>query len=348
MTPQQPIMSPPLTLLQGDSREVLARLEPGSVQCCITSPPYLGLRRYNGGAAEIGQEATPDAYIAALVDVFRGVKRVLRDDGTLWVVIGDSYNGLKVGNTNGGASSGLKKDGRPETSRQRTNAALESDMREMQFTKPLIPGLKPKDMIGIPWMLAFALRADGWYLRADCIWSKPNVMPESVRDRPTKSHEYLFLLSKQERYYYDADAIREDASASSLARIHQENLSNQTGGPKDDKTTGINPNRSMRQTLENFAKNPGRNKRSVWTVATTPYGGAHFATFPEKLIEPCILAGSRPGDMTLDPFFGSGTTGVVALRHGRHCIGIELNADYIALAQERTGVVQPALLEVRP
>lgn len=284
MTAQQPIMTPPLTILQGDSREVLETLDAGSVQCCITSPPYFGLRRYNGGAAEIGQEETPDAYIAELVEVFRGVRRVLRDDGTLWVVIGDRFI--------------------------------------------------DKHLQGIPWRVAFALQTDGWILRSDCIWSKPNAMPSSVTDRPTTAHEYLFLLSKQERYCYDADAIAEPV------------IKGAAGSSFTSGKTGINGLGRVSQLPR--AERGTRNKRTIWTVATTPYKQAHSATYPEKLIEPCILAGSRPGDLILDPFFGTGTTGVVALRHGRHCIGIDLNADYIVLARERTGVVQPALLEVLP
>lgn len=300
-----------IQILQGDCRDVLATLEAGSVQMCVTSPPYFGLRSYNGGAAEIGLEATPDAYIAALVEVFRGVRRVLRDDGTLWVNIGDSY-ATNPGNGRGGEQN----DGGVPHRSVRDKTGM---------------GLKTKDLIGIPWMLAFALRADGWYLRSDIIWSKPNVMPESVRDRPTKSHEYLFLLSKHERYFYDAAAIQEQS-------VYR-------GPPKPGKQaqaarTGLSPHRGHLGT-----EHPnGRNKRSVWTVATMPYKQAHYATFPEKLIEPCILAGSRPGDIVLDPFGGSGTTARVAAKHQRDAILIELNPSYIEQAEVRTDGVQTTML----
>lgn len=316
-------------LLLGDCRDSMLKLPGKSVQCCVTSPPYYGLRDY-GHDGQIGLEATPEEYVAQLVDVFRCVRNVLKDDGTLWVNLGDSYNGS--GGPGGWADN-------------KQTDAFKGEFRKYNNPNRDVKGLKPKDLIGIPWMVAFALRADGWFLRADIIWDKPSVMPESVKDRPTKSHEYIFLLSKSREYFYDSDAIREEASESSLARINQPNFANQTGGPKDYRN-GINPNRSMRQTVENFAKNPGRNKRSVWRVATRPYSGAHFATYPPELIEPCILAGSRPGDTVLDPFNGSGTTGFVACNHKRDYIGCELNPEYIELAHRRIQQSQSSLLEV--
>jgi DNA modification methylase len=261
-------------IIPGDCLEVLKTLESESVHCCVTSPPYWGLRDY-GVEGQIGLEATPELFVSKMVEVFREVKRVLRDDGTLWLNLGDSYNS----NTHwsGGGPNAV------------AGNALRINSGE---TRGLIDGLKTKDLCGIPWLVAFALRADGWYLRSDIIWHKPNPMPESVTDRPTKSHEYIFLLTKSPRYYYDAEAVKEAVSEASIARISQPNFANQKGGAKDYATNGVNGS-SIRQTLERFAENPsGRNKRSVWTVATAPFSGAHFATFPPKLIEPCILAGT--------------------------------------------------------
>jgi DNA modification methylase len=373
-------------VLEGDCRTVLAGLEPGSVHACVTSPPYFGLRDYGHGG-QIGLEPTPDEFVAAVVGVFREVRRVLRDDGTVWLNLGDSFHGAGYANHRINGEEWLQAHGgdrRRSRLQDRINAS---------------PHLKPKDLIGIPWMVAFALRADGWYLRSDIIWSRPNPMPESVTDRPTKSHEYVFLLSKRPRYFYDADAIRE-------ANEHPDRtgtnprlaLSTQPGNTfqiRDGERDGIESNPA------------GRNKRSVWTVATQPYPGAHFATFPPKLIEPCILAGcperacsvcgapwtrvvereqgdseahgrpkrtagmdSRTSTLSLsggskewaerggktrtvgwepscahdaptvpgtvlDPFAGAGTTGVVALRHDRSFVGIELNPEYVELARRR-------------
>jgi DNA modification methylase len=334
---------PDVTLLHGDCREQLATLPAASVQTCITSPPYFGLRDYQV-AGQIGLESSVDAYVAALVDVFRAVRRVLRPDGTLWLNLGDSYANSKAGNTNGGASSGLKRDGRAEASRVRANVVHEAHMGAMTFRKPTTPGLDSKQLLGIPWRVAFALQADGWVLRSDIIWSKPNAMPESVTDRPTKAHEYLFLLAPGPRYYYDADAIREplkpgadhdratvrvDFSSGSKGHLLDGDASN---GRFDPHVMHSNP--------------AGRNKRTVWTVATRPYKGAHFATFPPDLIRPCVLAGSRPGDTVLDPFNGAGTTGVVALEAGRAYIGCELNAEYLTLTRARLATVQPLMQEV--
>lgn len=288
-----------------------------SVQCCVTSPPYFGLRDY-GVEGQIGLEATPEQYIARMVEVFREVKRVLRDDGTLWLNIGDSYAG--TGKSGGGAQG----------KRWEEYGADTEGPRGGKWAPPP-PGFKQKDLIGIPWMLAFALRADGWYLRQDIIWHKPNPMPESVRDRCTKAHEYLFLLSKSPRYYFDSEAMKEPA------------VSNSTGAAASFKRTGSKRERAIpgqsvgthREGREDVAYNETRNRRSVWTVATRPYKGAHFATYPPALIEPCILAGSRVGDTVFDPFGGSGTTAQVALRHGRHAVLCELNPEYIPLIEQR-------------
>lgn len=305
-------------------------------QTCVTSPPYFGLRDY-GHEGQIGLEQAPEEYIAAMVEVFRCVRDVLADDGTLWVNIGDSY------------ASGGRAYRAPDAKDSKNGRVTDS-------FRPADPeGIKPKDLIGIPWMLAFALRADGWYLRQDIIWSKPNPMPESVRDRCTKAHEYIFLLSKSERYYYDNEAISEPIAAASIARLSQPNLANQKGSDRvPGKTNGTmkavvrssgNKERKQRPASPDShqGKQAGsvpwegstRNKRSVWTVSTKPYKGAHFATFPPDLIEPCILAGSRPGDIVLDPFMGSGTTAAVAIKHGRQYIGCELNPDYGPLQEAR-------------
>jgi DNA modification methylase len=296
-------------ILQGDVRDRLTELPDGSVQTCITSPPYFGLRDY-GHEGQIGLEPTPDEFVQALVGVFREVRRVLRDDGTVWCNLGDSYHGGGYSNHRINGEEWLRAHG-GDRRRSRQRDRIKAN-----------PDLKPKDLVGIPWMLAFALRADGWYLRSDIIWSKPNPMPESVTDRPTKAHEYLFLLSKGPRYFYDADAIRESAMVVEQGRrpgpesngYHVESGRNDSGAHLGGMGFGVDP--------------AGRNKRTVWTVATQPFPGAHFATFPPKLIEPCVLAGTRPDDVVLDPFAGAGTTGVVALRHDRSFIGVELNPDY--------------------
>ena len=295
----------------GDCRETMRRWAEQGVkaQMCVTSPPYFGLRSYLPDDSpdkpmEIGLEETPDQYIARMVEVFRAVRDVLADDGTLWLNIGDSYaNDGKWGGSSGGKHA---KALHGNTSIGRTKVTT---------------GLKPKDLIGIPWMLAFALRADGWYLRQDIIWHKPNPMPESVRDRCTKAHEYVFLLSKSGRYYFDSEAMREDAvkGAAGSSFNKGKTAEHQLGRSSDVERV----------------EDGKRNRRSVWTVATRPYKGAHFATFPPALIEPCILAGSRPGDIVLDPFMGSGTTASVALQHGRQYLGCELNAEYGALQAER-------------
>ena len=334
-------------LLTGDVRDSLRTLPADSARTCVTSPPYWGLRDY-GVEGQLGLEPTPDAYVAAMVEVFREVRRVLAEDGTLWLNLGDSYAG----------GGGFAPDAPCNVERRERIASgdansqtfkLSSRQHERNKSGGIRPqgDIKAKDLVGIPWMVAFALRADGWYLRSDIIWSKPNPMPESVTDRPTKAHEYLFLLSKAQTYYYDAAAIAEGISDVSLQRINQSTFAAQKGGPKDYGTTGVNVNRSMRQTLENFAENNTgtRNKRSVWTIATQPYPDAHFATFPEALIEPCILAGSALEDTILDPFTGSGTTGAVAIRHQRSFVGCELNPVYVELARQRIGAVAPLLAQ---
>ena len=298
------------TIEFGDCRETMRRWAEQGVKArmCVTSPPYFGLRDY-GHEGQIGLEQTPDEYIAAMVEVFRCVRDVLADDGTLWLNIGDSY--ARTGGTDRKVSETAQVGSTRNTLKQM------SDRTSSAATM----GLKHKDLIGIPWMLAFALRADGWYLRQDIIWHKPNPMPESVRDRCTKAHEYVFLLSKSERYFYDADASREPAV--------------QAGRVRNDKIGGNKGDDVHHSPGGQFTGSDTRNRRSVWTVATRPYKGAHFATFPPALIEPCILAGSRPGEIVLDPFMGSGTTAAVAIQHGRQYLGCELNPEYGPLQQER-------------
>jgi DNA modification methylase len=307
-------------VVTGDVRERVADLPDQSVQCVVTSPPYWGLRDY-GHVGQIGLEASPEAYVSSLREVFAEVWRVLRDDGTVWINIGDSY---AAGGHGGGVFMEM---------RGKTGSEAWAHRQDKKGFRSAPAGLKPKDLVGIPWRVAFALQADGWYLRSDIIWSKPNPMPESVTDRPTKAHEYIFLLSKSERYYFDAEAIKEAAS--------------------ENKPWAASSNGGIKAALVRQDGNPAglgvpadggtRNKRSVWHIATQPYPEAHFATFPEALIEPCILAGSRLGDTVLDPFTGSGTTGAVAVRHQRNFLGIELNPSYVTLARKRIGSVAPLL-----
>ena len=344
-------------ILQGDSLEVLKTIPDSVVDCCVTSPPYYGLRDYGTGKwvggnlncphrrlskfsdktitghnqpelignvgdaiyktvcplcgairedKQIGLEESPEEYIERLVSLFREVKRVLKDDGTLWVNIGDTYNGNKQGNTEVNKHSNVV-----------TNS----------FKKTTWNGAKVKDLIGIPWMLAFALRADGWYLRQDIIWHKPNPMPESVKDRCTKSHEYIFLLSKKPKYYFDSKAIQEDAKAES------ENCYKSVFN-KGKVQERFRPNGST-NTMGMKKWTGKRNKRDVWDVVAKSTKEAHFATYPKELIKPCILAGSRLNGIVLDPFFGSGTTGIVAVECNRKYIGIELNPEYVEIAKKR-------------
>lgn len=270
-----------LKVIQGDSREALASIPDKTFRCCITSPPYWGLRDYGYGG-QIGAEDTPERYIADLVDIFREVRRTLTDDGTLWLNIGDSY------------TSGNRK----WRDKDRKNPA-----RAMTYRPPTPTGLKPKDLIGIPWRLALALQEDGWFLRSDIIWNKPNCQPESVKDRPTRSHEYVFLLSKSKMYYYDSEGIKEPTVNG--------------GKPK--------------------------NRRSVWNINTNGFHGAHFAVFPPELVRLCLLAGSERGDTIVDPFFGSGTMGLVCVEEHRKCVGIELHPQYVDMALDRISHVQPLL-----
>jgi DNA modification methylase len=301
-------------ILIGDVIEQLKTLPDNHVNCVVTSPPYWGLRDY-GQEGQIGLEQSPDDYVSKMVEVFREVKRVLRDDGTLWLNIGDSYSGSGKGPAG--------------------NLGKKHNERHLEHkTGGIIPeGTKPKDLVGIPWMLAFALRADGWYLRQDIIWAKPNVMPESVRDRCTKSHEYVFLLTKSPKYYYDHVAIKEPVSEVSLKRA-------QSGWKSNRPSAKAGPNGvDVEQMGTRFVNPEGRNKRDVWFIPTASFKGAHFAVMPERLVEPCILAGSPEGGVVLDPFFGSGTVGVVALKNKRNYIGIELNPEYAALAKDRLSVI---------
>ena len=331
---------PAFELLQGDCLQQLATLPAASVQCCVTSPPYWGLRDY-GTPGQLGLEATPDEYVANMVAVFRAVRRVLRDDGTLWLNLGDSYAGSGPSGASYQSETTKRREGMDTDGAFRISKTLGQRGLTYAEKKPIPPaGLKPKDLVGIPWRVAFALQADGWYLRQDIIWHKPNPMPESVTDRCTKAHEYIFLLTKQPKYYYDNEAVKE--------------AGNYEPATRDKSAEGYTADYAFGDRFSSGARQYGvagkRNKRSVWTVTTKPYKGAHFATFPPDLIEPCVLAGSKPGDTLLDPFNGAGTTGVVAMRHGRRYIGIELNADYLEMSckriqGERNSITMPMFTE---
>lgn len=304
-------------ILFGDCIQSLQTLPEKFVHTCVTSPPYFGLRDY-GHAGQIGLEPTPDEFVAKLVAVFREVRRVLRDDGTLWLNLGDSYaSSGGIAQPHRDSSGGIGNKGTRGTQPYHSAGG--------GFTRPntLSGGLKPKDLIGIPWRVAFALQADGWYLRQDIIWAKTNPMPESVTDRCTKSHEYIFLLSKNERYYFDHEVVKEDAK--------WERWGNQTVKKEQQGTAKWIGDKSKEE-LQAIGK---KNKRSVWTVSTKPYKGAHFATFPPDLITPCVLAGCPPDGVVLDPFMGSGTTAAVAISHGRQYVGCELNPEYGPLQEER-------------
>lgn len=361
-------------IIQGDCLDVLKSLPDGLVNTCITSPPYFGLRDYGtatweGGNPDckhrreskksdktitghknfddmpgvgdaiyksicplcgavridqqIGLEETPDEYVQRLVEVFREVRRVLRDDGTLWLNLGDSYNGSGKG------------------------AWDVTDVQKEVYVPPKgtkatkINGLKPKDLIGIPWRVAFALQADGWYLRQDIIWHKPNPMPESVKDRCTKAHEYIFLLSKSQRYYYDYEAIKEPSTGDSKGCSASFKRENSKRGESICPNSPMPTHRPDREDVQYDGDT--RNKRSVWTVATKPFSEAHFATFPEELINPCVLAGSPEGGLVYDPFMGAGTTAYVAKKLGRHFLGSELNPEYIAIANKRIYSIEESL-----
>lgn len=339
--------TPHITVYQGDVRTVLADLPDESVDCCVTSPPYWGLRDY-GTAGQLGLERTPDEYTAACVDVFRGVRRVLKDAATLWLNLGDSY---AAGGNGGGGKFMAMRAGKEGADGAWAHRADKKGWRSAP------PGLKAKDLVGIPWMVAFALRADGWYLRSDIVWSKPNPMPESVTDRPTKSHEYVFLLSKSPRYWYDAAAIREPLKESSVVRMSQDveaqegswraNGGEKTNGPmkavrRTDKQRGHSRrhegfNDRWDAMEKSEQQQNGANARSVWTIAPQNYSDAHFATFPAELPRRAILAGCPADGVVLDPFAGSGTTLAVARDLGRKSIGIELNPEYVRLIEKRCG-----------
>jgi DNA modification methylase len=370
-------------IIVADVLDGLRQIADYSIQCVVTSPPYWGLRDY-GVAGQMGLERTPSEYLSRMVAVFREVRRVLREDGTLWLNMGDCYNAF-----NGGAGHGSGEiDFHSERSEQRPELPTGYGLRD--------PQLKPKDMIGIPWRVAFALQADGWWLRSDIVWAKPNPMPESVTDRPTKAHEYLFLMARSAQYYYDADAIAEPVArlwdeSNGGSWAHKEDFpkesaqGNHSGayplprprqvhpsgwasgpGPHDavSHNTGTNEERAARAKPRPRPGNEGkgealtasddgidhrpiRNKRTVWTIATEPFPEAHFATFPTALVEPCILAGSPRGAVVLDPFCGSGTVGLVADRLGRDFIGIELNPAYVEIAERRIRGDSPLFAEVK-
>lgn len=362
------------TIHQGSALAVLRTLPAGSVDCVVTSPPYWGLRDY-GVDEQIGLEASPVVYVERMVEVFREVRRVLRDDGTLWLNLGDCYAGSGRGGYPGGksglagsvegqdqtrtakaaqASRGSPRDrlanGRgdqpavlrkkrevspPRVGGSQLPAGFHEEARlSGSIGRAWVPppdGLKQKDLVGIPWRVAFALQADGWYLRSDIVWSKPNPMPESIKDRPTKAHEYIFLLAKSERYHYNGDAIREpfangvEGATPWGANDRERNVGGRTDGRTSGTGTGWTPTTD------------GRNRRTVWTIPTEPFPGAHFAVMPTALVRPCVLAGCRPGGTVLDPFTGSGTVGFVALELGCEFVGIEINPEYAAMARERIG-----------
>jgi DNA modification methylase len=323
-------------IIQGDCREALKQIDADSVHTCVTSPPYFGLRDYGGGEGEIGSEQEVNEYVQALVDVFREVRRCLRPDGTLWLNLGDSYMAQK-NVAPPPQSIGGQRD---------MPTFIPGNRREQK-------GLKHKDLIGIPWRVAFALQADGWWLRQDIIWSKPNPMPESVTDRCTKSHEYIFLLSKKSHYYYDHEAIKEPLAEASFGRAERKKkLIERTGLGTLGKQIedGVDPKHGYaglamaRNGKTGYSDDGLKNKRSVWTVNTKGYKGAHFAVYPKNLILPCILAGCPEGGTVLDPFTGSGTTAVVALENKRNFVGTELNPEYIQLAENRIKEEIPSTL----
>lgn len=315
-------------IICGDAFEVLKTMESESVDCVITSPPYWGLRDY-GVAGQLGLEKTPEEFIEKMVAVFAEVKRVLKKSGTLWLNIGDSYVGT--------SSKGEYRDPKYRDGRNGQSTAVNNK----------VAGLKSKDLVGIPWMLAFALRADGWYLRQDIIWSKPNPMPESVQDRCTKAHEYVFLLAKSRSYYFEAAAIKEISKSGPVARP----AGWATGPDHSAKGWQTTKNHPKTSDLKRHSGNPKAdssaylmaNKRSVWSVNSQPFSEAHFATFPEKLVEPMVMAGCPEGGTILDPFSGAATTGLVAKKLGRNYIGIELNPEYVALSERRLNSIPSSL-----
>ena len=304
------------TIIEGDCIEKLKQLSEKSINTCVTSPPYYALRNYQMDG-QVGVEQSPDDYVQKIVQVFREVRRVLKDDGTIWINLGDSYAG------SGGAGNQFDQ--------------IENGLSPYKQTgSPKDIGLKPKDLIGIPWRVAFALQADGWYLRSDIIWHKPNPMPESVKDRPTKSHEYIFLLSKNRTYYYDQESIK--------TPVKQENMKGTTTHKRSTKDwgdgTGVKTHNGFDKSYDMA------NKRDVWTVPTDKFEGQHFATFPKELIKPCILAGCPEGGTVLDPFNGSGTTCIVSLQNNRKYIGIELNPEYCIIAHKRISTEVSPLISI--
>ena len=311
-------------IIAGDCIEGMRTLPDASVHCCVTSPPYWGLRDY-GHDGQIGLESTPDAYVARMVEVFREVRRVLRDDGTLWLNLGDSYN------NSGSSKNGTGLDGNQRGGATGAGGACGYKKRDFRYALKA-SGIKHKDLVGIPWRVAFALQADGWWLRQDIIWHKPNPMPESVRDRCTKAHEYVFLLTKSERYWYDADAVSEAVACVRGPGNKRPLKGVEEDGEKHRTRAGLH---KAAERWREEGPPESRNRRSVWTVTTKPYGGAHFAVMPPDLVEPCIKAGCPEGGTVLDPFAGSGTTLAVAAELGRNAIGCELNPAYIALAEQR-------------
>ncbi len=321
-------------IIEGDALQKLREMPDESVQSCITSPPYWELRDY-GVEGQLGLEKTPDEFVANMTCIFREVKRVLRDDGTLWLNIGDSY--ANTGTGGNGATGGLDKS---------TLRGKNPPKGTTPVKKYLPKGLKAKDLVGIPWMLAFALRTDGWYLRQDIIWHKPNPMPESVQDRCTKAHEYIFLMSKSPTYYYDIDAIKERSLWSGdQPEIGGWGKGSEPRTSKDLQTSAHRKIAAKAVGIEDrkHARYEMANKRSVWSVGTHPFREAHFATFPEKLIEPMVMASTPPNGIILDPFMGAGTTGLVAKKLGRKYLGIELNPAYIEIAERRLANVPNAL-----
>ena len=361
-------MTDTLTILEGDCVEQLRTLPDESVQCVVTSPPYYGLRDYKI-TGQIGLEPSPDEYVKKLVACFQEVRRVLKSDGTVWLNLGDSYNcSVKGGNPSDS-----------QHNKQQSNRGSEELVRSKRIGQGsgrwgmgnnCVPGLKPKDLIGIPWRVAFALQADVWWLRSDIIWNKPNPMPESVTDRPTRAHEYIFLMTKSAKYFYDYEAIKETPSPEFIQQI-EEGYNGQA--VKDYLGMGVQDASKTKARIINGYRNRidkqrghsrrhagfndkwdaltpaeqalcGRNKRSVWTVAPANFRGAHFATFPIELIKPCLLAGSKANDVVLDPFGGSGTTAFAALELGRKAVTIELNPDYVKLIKQRCAKAQPPLI----
>ena len=313
-------------IISGDCIEGMRTLPDASVHCCVTSPPYWGLRDY-GHDGQIGLESTPEAYVARMVEVFREVRRVLREDGTLWLNLGDSYAAARGGTSMPAETLAGGVSGRGDIVAKRGRESGYTPHRD-----PAAHGLKHKDLVGIPWRVAFALQADGWWLRQDIIWHKPNPMPESVRDRCTKAHEYVFLLTKSERYYYDSDAVSEPVVCERGPGNKKPLKGVAEDGEKHRTRAGLH------KAAERWRENgppQSRNRRSVWTITTKPYGGAHFAVMPADLVEPCVLAGCPEGGTVLEPFAGSGTTLAVAAELGRNAIGCELNPEYIALAELR-------------